>query len=66
MKTTLVLQKFLDSGVLPPSKFYVKNVYGDYIFLHTDVMKEAQEWALSKYPHSELESSKLAHFNTRT
>lgn len=63
MKTTLVLQKFLDSGMAPPSKFYVKNLYGDYIFLHTNILEEAHEWALSKYPHSKLESSKLAHIN---
>lgn len=66
MKTTLVLQKFLDSGEIPPSKFYVKNLYGDYIFIHAKTLKEAQQFAREKYLTSEVESSKLAHSNTRT
>ena len=67
MKTTLVLQKFLDNGVVPPSKFYVKNLYGDYIFIHAKTLKEAQQFAREQYPASEVESSKLAHkLMTRT
>ena len=61
MKTTLVLQKWISSGEIPPSKFYVKNIYGDYIFIHAKTLKEAQQFAREQYPTSEVESSKLAH-----
>lgn len=67
MKTTLVLQKWLNSGEIPPAKFYVRNVYGDYIFLHATCLKEARAWAEEHYPQSEVKSSKLAHkLTTRT
>lgn len=66
MKTTLVLQEWINSGEIPPSKFYVKNLYGDYIFIHAKTLKEAQQFAREQYPHFKLESSKLAHSNTRT
>ncbi len=61
MKTTLVLKKWIDSGEIPPAKFYVRNVYGDYIFLHARTMKEARAFAREQYPTLQVESSKLAH-----
>lgn len=67
MKTTLMLQEWINSGEIPPSKFYVKNLYGDYIFIHAKTLKEAQQFAREQYPTSEVESSKLAHkLMTRT
>lgn len=61
MKTTLVLKKWLSEGTQPPAKFYLTNLYGDYIFLHADSLKDAKEWGAKHYPTSKVMSCLLGH-----
>ena len=61
MKTTLVLKKWLEAGEAPPAKFYLTNLYGDYIFLHADYLKEAEGWCEKHYPSTVVMSSLLGH-----
>ena len=69
MKTTLVLKKWLSEGTPPPAKFYLTNMYGDYIFLHASTLHEAKDWAEGNHPSSEVGISLLGHkrtYNERT
>ena len=61
MKTTLVLKKWLSEGTPPPAKFYLTNLYGDYIFLHADSLNDAREWGAKHHPSSEVGISLLGH-----
>ena len=61
MKTTLVLKKWLEAGEAPPAKFYLTNLYGDYIFLHADSLNDAKEWSAGHHPSSEVGISLLGH-----
>jgi hypothetical protein len=44
-KTTIVnYADYADPEFKAPSRYYIKNAMGDYMFIHTRTRNEAQEW----------------------